>query len=271
MKKSLAAVLAMLAGLVAAGAVALATPAGATVTEPGPVCGTWNMRGTSGTYPEIAFGGAPSGSSVGTYTARLVKPTEGTAPGVEFAAKDLEITGPVTIRVGYELGGPASTAAGAVRLFGYEAEGANTITDGPDYKDEATGSEGTLTLSIPAGESVGTLGLVYDSSNDAKGSVTFSGMTAGQRPVRFTECPAATSTGSPSPSASVSTSASARPSASASASPSKSSSAAPVAGAPSLPVTGPSMGLLVGLGLMALAAGGGVLLVLRRRKLNFRA
>lgn len=45
----------------------------------------------------------------------------------------------------------------------------------------------------------------------------------------------------------------------------------PVTAEPSLPVTGPSMGLLIGLGLLALAAGLGVLLVIRRRKLNFRA
>jgi len=250
MRKTLTAAFAVLTATLAgmAGAVALATsPSQATGSAP-IVCGTWKMRGATGTYPAITFGGAPAGSSVHRFSAVLKKPTTGVDPGVEFAAKDLKVTttGQIQVRVDYLLNG-ASHTSGAIRLFGYQEKNADTLLSAPDWSDVASANMGTLVLTVPAGTNIGTLGLVYDASNSGAGSVTFSAMRIGTKVVRFTTCPvpaspsaSASASASASVSASASASASASVSASASASASASTSASPSASATTRPSVNPS-------------------------------
>lgn len=275
MKTRLVAALAGLVGLVAAGLVGLAAPAAsATETQPDPVCeATWKMRGATGAYPAVVFGGPPDGSSVTKTTAKLVKPDTGVQPGVEFAAKDLEIQAPagneLLVGVDYETSGGATTAAGAIRMFGYKINDANTLQDAPTYGPAIAGSEsGHLVLTIPAGEKLGTLGMVFDASNSSEGSVTFSNLTIGNRPVWFTGCPdpdpTVTPTATPEPTQT------AEPTPGGTATPEPSGTAAPV---PTLPVTGSSTTLwMVLAGTCALGAGGLLYWLSRRRRpISFRA
>jgi LPXTG-motif cell wall-anchored protein len=305
MKTRLAAALASLACLVAAGLVALSGPAAA-VTENPNVCADWKMRGATGAYPAVVFGAAPSGSSVGAFSAELVKPTEGVDPGVEFAAKDLGV-GPlgneVYVYAKYELAGGAAYTSGAIRMFGYSAKDADTVMDAPTWKVDANQETGSLVFALPAGSKLGTLGFAYDASNNTTGSVKISDVKVGDRKVKFAPCVTATPTptvtttsASPTPTATVTPTAtatatatptstpsrtatvspSASTSTSASASTSTSASAVPVPttgdpeGEGSLPLTGPSgpsTGILVGLGIMVIGAGAGLIVLTRRRKL----
>ena len=170
--------------------VSLTTPARA--TEQGEtVCGTWQLRGATGQYPAIVFGGAPAGASVESASSvKLVKPVEGVMPGVEFAAYDLDFSAvnETTVSVSYALGDGAATSAGAIRLFGYAEQDADTIDDAPDYGPAVATGEGggTLVITLPAGSELGTLGLVYDASNSAAGYVRFTDLEIGNRPVSFT-------------------------------------------------------------------------------------
>lgn len=167
--------------------------------EPEPVCATWQARGATGTYPDVTFGGKPAGTEISKSTAKLTKP-EGVDPGVEFASKDLGV-GPLEqeahVRVEYATSGGASTAAGAIRMFGYEDKNADTLNDAPDFKAVAESESGVLLFTAPAGKKLGTLGLVFDASNNTQGAVTFSGMTIGERPVSFTACPSVPETTKP--------------------------------------------------------------------------
>ena len=272
MKTRLAAVLAGLVGLVAAGLVSL--PAQATQTQPDPVCATWQMRGATGAYPAVTFGGAPAGSSVGASSATLVKPTEGVQPGVEFAAFDLEVQAPagseILVGVDYATAGGATTAAGAIRLFGYVDQDADTLNDAPDYGPAVAGAEsGHLVLTIPAGQDLGTLGVVYDASNSSSGSVTFSNMTIGNQPVQFTECeepeptPTATATPTPTPTQT------ATPGPGSTQTPEPTGSAAPVPGG--LPVTGSRPWMFALAGICALACGVLLFALARRRRVTFES
>lgn len=231
--------------------VAKATPA-----EHEPVCATWKLRGATGQYPDITFGGAPAGAEVvSSSKVVLVKPTEGTMPGVEFAAYDLdvELDSATAVSVSYELSDGASTAAGAVRMFGYAEQDADTLNDAPDWSDVAEADEGSLTFEVPAG-TIGTLGLVYDASNNSAGKATFTGLKIGDRAVSFTECE------EPTPSPSVTTPAATTPAATtppATAPPTVEPSATvpPVAGGPSLPVTGVKLWHFVAGGVILLGLG----------------
>lgn len=171
-----------------------ATPAVATGdkhTTPQVICAAWNMRGATGVYPAVSFGGPPPGSFVGKHTATLVKPTVGEQPGVEFASKALGVKAfpvPREVTVNYAVSADAKTTAGAVRMFGYKAANADTLNDGPDFKDIATANSGVLKFTLPAGATLGTLGLVYDASNDGKGAVTFTNLKVGKALVQFTRC-----------------------------------------------------------------------------------
>jgi hypothetical protein len=180
---------AIVAGVGLGATPALATESGHTTVKP--ICATWTMRGATGAYPDVTFGGPPQGSAVGKNLARLVKPTTGEQPGVEFATKALGVDDTTTARevsVKFVLSPTAKADAGAVRLFGYKASNANTLTDGPDFKDVATSTSGVLKFTLPAGTKLGTLGLVYDASNDGKGSVTFVDLKVGDALVQFTRC-----------------------------------------------------------------------------------
>lgn len=185
----------LLASLAAGALVALALggPVYATpdTDETKPVCATWQARGATGAYPDVTFGGKPAGTEISKSTVKLTKPAEGVQPGVEFASKDLGV-GPLEqeahVRIEYATSGGASTAAGAIRMFGYEDKNADTLNDAPDFKAVAESESGVLLFTVPAGKKIGTLGLVFDASNNTQGAVTFSDMTVGQRPVSFTAC-----------------------------------------------------------------------------------
>jgi LPXTG-motif cell wall-anchored protein len=308
MRSRLAAALAAMVGLMAAGLVAVAAPAAATETQPEPVCeATWKMRGWDGT----AWTGKPSGAWITRTKVKLVKPqaaNESVQPGVEFAAFDLDIQAPaeteILVGVKYELGNGATVTSGAVRLFGYKAQNADTESVAPDYGPAVATSEtgSTLVLKIPAGEKLGTLGLVYDGSNSSKGWVKFRQMTIGQRPVWFTACPEPEPTASATPTAAPTQTATPGPVTCSSfatqaeaqaafdadpeglahldadndgkacewgASPEPSGTAAPV---PTLPVTGSSTTLWFALaGLAALGSGALLYALARRRRVQFRA
>jgi hypothetical protein len=230
-------------GVVAGGLTLAVMPVQAAPAVAKVVCGDWQARGATGAYPAVTFGGPPAGTEIITkHTAKLVKPASGVQPGVEFAAKNLSITTTAVtgITVSYVPSADASAVSGAIRLFGYEVQNADTLMDAPDFQDVATSETGgTLTLTIPAGKTIGTLGLVYDASNSSAGSVTFSGMMAGNRQVWFTPCtlPPPSLPASASASVSASASASASPSSSVSSSASAtSSSSVPVSATPSVSV-----------------------------------
>ena len=107
---------------------------------------------------------------------------------MEFAAKDLEIDGPTTITVDYVLTDGATAVSGAVRLFGYEAQDADTLTATPTYGPAvADSATGTLTLTV--GGPLGTLGLAYDASNTSAGTATFSNLKVGELSAKFAACP----------------------------------------------------------------------------------
>lgn len=250
-------------------------PANGATTTPPPVCVDWKLQGAAGPYPDVTFGAPGAGSAVtGDYRVKLVKPTEGVMPGTEFASYDvdLEFALPVSISVEYELNGGASHAAGAIRLFYYEAANADTIATTPTAFVAADSESGTLTISGVT--KVGTLGMTYDGSNTAGGHVIFKNLKVGPHKMAFKDvCVEET----PSPSPSVSTS----PSATASASPSASTSTAAPApsvskslvagGGPSLPVTGAPTYLVAGVGVLLVAAGVAALVLSRRRRAEFEA
>lgn len=189
MKKRLLAIFATL-GFVAVGSLALASPASAVEDKPVfPVCSEWQMRGgamNDDEQPAFEFGGKPAGASNDDLTAVLKKPT-GDGAGVEFASTRIrgeKPSGVITVKVALKEG--ALPDAGAVRLFYYTSENANTLTDAPSGFVAATG-DGMLQLPYSGG--IGTLGLTYDASNPTTGSVAFAEMKIGDRPVRFNPCP----------------------------------------------------------------------------------
>jgi hypothetical protein len=224
----------------------------AATPEAEPVCGTWQIRGATGPYPDVDFGDTPAGAEVvSSSKVVLVKPTEGIEPGVEFAAFDLdvELESATAVSVDYVLSEGASAAAGAVRMFGYVDQGVDSVLAAPDWKDVAEADSGTLTFEVPAGK-IGTLGLVYDDSNHAAGKITFTNLAIGARPVSFTECV------EPTPSPTVTTPATTPPAtAPPTVEPSASVTVPPVAGGPSLPVTGANVWTLGGAGLVLIGLG----------------
>lgn len=245
---------AIIAGLFVAGAMgfAVTTPASAT-EETVKVCPTWTLRGATGTYPAITFGDAPAGSEIVSATeVKLTKPTEGVMPGVEFATKnsgiDIDASDSADITVEYTLDDDADFVSGAVRLFYYSGNDANTISAPPTKQDDAKAKSGTLKLEGVTGH-VGTLGLTYDGSNSAKGSVTFKNLKVNDTVVLFKDtCTPPVVPGSPSP----------NPTTKPSASPSPTNAALPT-----LPLTGSKgdgAGTAVKVGASVL--GGGAILVI---------
>lgn len=183
--------------------------------------------------------------------------------GVEASTPDLDLAVEAGdhVEVSYALSG-ASPAAGAIRLFAYDEADADTLATAPDAHvvvPADSGLTGTLTLEITWTGQIGTLGLVYDSSNSkAEGSVTFSNLAVAGTSVLFRElvtqttAPSTTAPATTTPPATVTTSPSATV-------------------APQLPVTG-SGGMqrvaLTGAGLLGmglLAVGGSVILNRRQR------
>ena len=230
--------------------------ASAATPEPEPVCGDWNIRSIV-----QEWGPPAAGSEV--VSASKVKITKPEGGGTEFAAFDLNVTvaAATAVSVKYELGDGAATSAGAVRLFGYAEQDANTLTDAPDWSDVAEADEGTLTFELPAG-TLGTLGVVYDASNSAGGHVVFEDMAVGNRPVSFTTCQ------EPTPSPTVTTPAATTPPATAPPTVAPSATAPPVAGGPSLPVTGVSVWHILGAGAILVALGVMTRLLFRPRRVR---
>lgn len=234
-------------------------------------CPTWKLQSAAGEYPEVSFGEAPAGAKVnGKSKVTLVKPTEGVMPGTEFAAytMDLSFDEPVSITVDYELNGGASHAAGAVRMFYYENQNADTLFVGPTGKAEADAEHGTLT--ITGVSKVGTLGLVYDGSNAAGGSVVFTDLRVGNVPVKFTDV---CTEPSPTPTVTASASPSPTPTATggATAAPTPTRTVAAGAGGGSLPVTGSKPVYVAGAAAVIVVAGLALVLAARRRKTKFTA
>lgn len=262
--------LAGVTGLAAAGVVALATTGAASATTPTtPVeCPTWTLRSVVNDWGPAADGSAV----VDANTVVLTKPVGG---GTEFAAMNLNMTfdSPVTIEVDYQLSDGADHAAGAVRLFYYEANNPNTLTDAPTAHIPATSGTGTLT--IAGVDKLGTVGLVYDASNAAGGKVTFENLKVSGKLLAFKDVcveASASATATASPTVTATASATASPSATKTATPAPATSVStsPVA---SLPVTGSSSkpALIAGIALVVVAGGTLLFLAARRRRTRFEA
>lgn len=265
MKKALA----VLAGLIAAGFAALAAPSPSAATTP-TLCPDWTLRSIVNDWGSPAEGS----TVVDAHTVVLTKPVGG---GTEFAAKNLNMTfdSPVSVEVEYELADGADHAAGAVRLFYYEANNPNTLTDAPTEFIPATSGNGTLT--IAGVDKLGTVGVVYDASNTAGGKVTFKNLKVGGTKLAFKDvCPQATPSATATPTPTVTVSATAIPSTTASVSATTPAPAASVSTSPaaSLPVTGsnPMKPVLIGVGVLLVGAAlVGVYYLWRARQTRFEA
>jgi hypothetical protein len=266
--RNLVAATAAMAAFGASFASATAAMAQTTPADDTTICGAWTARGATGTYPIITFGGKPAGTEIGEFSATLVKPTEGKDPGVEFArfGMDIKTEGPVKVTVDYDLSEDADFTSGAVRLFGYTDKNPNTITQGPTWVDMAGDDSGKLSFTVTDGKSIGSLGLVYDASNSAKGSVTFSNLTIGGAKVSFLACP------EPEPTETATV----KPTDTATPKPTGSSSATPVPtetddnAGPTLPLTGPSPWMLASFAVFLIGLGV-VSVYSARRKRRFTA
>lgn len=264
--------LAGVTGLAAAGAVALATTGAASATTPTtPVeCPTWTLRSVVNDW-----GPAADGSTVvDANTVILTKPVGG---GTEFAAMNLNMTfdSPVTIEVDYQLSDGADHAAGAVRLFYYEANSPDTSATGTAPTAFIPATSGTGTLTIAGVDKLGTVGLVYDASNAAGGKVTFENLKVGGKLLAFKDVcveasTSATATASPTVTATASATATPSATKTATPAPATSVSTSPVA---SLPVTGSSSkpALIAGIALVVVAGGTLLFLAARRRRTRFEA
>jgi hypothetical protein len=260
------------AALVFGAVAAAATTASASTGDHAkPICGTWTWKSAVIAYPGDMTSVKPEGSRTdGKYKVVLVKPTEVVPAnaGVEFAARNLDISGPVTVTVKVDIGSEATADSGAVRMFGYSNAGANTLLDPPTYTTAATG-DGNLTFDVPAGSHLRVLGFTYDASNPSKGEVSFSFLKIGKQLVSFKGCPEPTATPTATPTANPTTNPP-------TAEPTDEPTGAPGAGdKPTLPKTGFNAG-------DAAKLGGGVLLVgavfaawvtwyNRRRRPSFKA
>lgn len=251
----------LLAGLLVAGATICSSPFNANAaTTPEPVCPTWTLWSIVTEWVDAAEGS----EVVDEDTVILVKPEGG---GTEFATRNLDLTfdEPVDIEVFYELSDGASYEAGAVRLFYYEEQDADTLEDAP--KAYAVAQSGTGKLTIGGVTKVGTVGVVYDASNAAGGKVTFNSLKIGDTEIKFKDvCVEAT----PSPTVSASASATATPSATVT-TPAAAQTTEPPAGAPSLPVTGAPLVAAAILGLGMIVAGAAGIVVARKRRTRYEA
>ena len=255
---------ALAAGTIIAAGTALLLPGTAQATdEDSRFCPTWSLRSIVGTTWQQPAAGS---GVVDGHTVVLTKPQGG---GTEFAAFNVGFTtDPVDITVDYSLSAEADHAAGAVRLFYYEDNDADTLTTAPDGFAVADADQGTLTIAVVT--AVGTLGLVYDASNSAGGSVTFTDLKIGKVRVKFKDvCNGQTP--SPEPTSPTPTPSEASPSASASTSvpPSPGETTSAPGGGGGLPVTGVPGPVLAAVA-AALIAGGGVLLLVARRRRDIR-
>src|SRR5690606_24987285 len=95
----------------------------------------------------------------------------------------IEVDAASQLAVTFEASGGASSAANGILLFVYYSPNADTWSQAPDVSTGASSDSGTLTLSVPAGVVLGTVGVVYD--NPDHGTVTFTGLSLNGEPVPF--------------------------------------------------------------------------------------
>lgn len=238
-----------LGALAVAGTLALATPAYADVSPADP----WLALDTAadGTQTDAAHS-----QIVDSTTVDLTWTTVGVGGGTSLETADLgvDVANGDVVSVHYELKDGASAAAGAVRLFIYSIPDGDTFSEAPAQFAFAPteGTSGTLSIAVSFDGTIGTAGLVYDTSNGGvPGTVRFTDLTVAGETVLFVEP-------EPEPSESPSSEPSTEP-----------SSAAPSTTPPaegSLPITGaPLAGLAIG-GVVLLGAGTGLMLARRRRR-----
>jgi hypothetical protein len=246
------------------GALALATPANAQ-DEHFPDAG-WLVR-------EIALGSdvwadASASVIVDATTVDLTKPVGTTGTSIETTDLGLAVTAGDTIAVSYELLDGADIAAGAIRMFYYDHADGDTLLEAPTVFVAADGS-GTLSLTVLADGQVGTMGLVYDASNVATGTVRFTDLTVGYTTVLFVE-PAPPCEWNPDLAADDEE---CQPPSSPSPSPTTSEPPAGGTGgsddAGKLPTTGAALPLFVGGGAALFGLGAGLWLLARRRPVTF--
>lgn len=135
--------------------------------------------------PDLVWQLAEAGGIVDATTVELVKPAGDIGTSLETTDLGLPVAAGDTITVDYALSGGATPAAGAVRLFYYDRPGADTVVEAPAAFVAADADSGTLEITVAADATVGTLGLVYDASNDTTGTVTFTNLTVAGDPVWF--------------------------------------------------------------------------------------
>src|SRR5690606_5087506 len=135
---------------------------------------------------DTGFSPATLSQIVDQDTVALTKPAGDTGTSIETTDLGLAVTAGDTLTVQVSLVGPASTDAGAVRMFVYDHPGADTLTEAPQAVMAAAGS-GPLTLTVPFTGTIGTMGLVYDASNSSAGTVEFSNLRLNRTPIWFIE------------------------------------------------------------------------------------
>lgn len=214
----------------------------------------WSDCDPGPTRSDAALSAIVDATHVGlTGTGEAAPPHYGTS--IETADLGMPVSAGDTISVDYALIEGASAAAGAVRLFIYSAPNADTDCTAPAAfvaaPDDGSTS-GTLQITVAFDGHLGTVGMVYDSSNGGVGgTVRFSDLKVGYTPVHFT-APPVEPTEEPEPTTEPS------------ASPTPD---ADVVGGGELPRTGPSWLLpAVGGALIAIATGVAILFALRRSR-----
>lgn len=185
-----------------------------------------------------------------------------------------------TISVDFVLLGGADPAGESVRLFYYSPANADTWAVGPTAYAAASddgSTYGTLTITVAADGVVGTLGMVYDTSNGGvEGTVRFTDLTVAGTLVLFVGPPDLCEVpGLEDLLASDRDCRQPDPAPSPTAEPTTGPSTEPIGAANDdggqLPMTGVSTGLLVGGAVAVLALGGLVVWLARRRRISFTA
>lgn len=127
----------------------------------------------------------------------LAVPDVGTS--IETTNLNLTVDAETTMTVNMSPSTPDVFAAGAVRMFYYDSPDADTVTDAPTQTVLGQPGDTSLSITVPAGTTIGTMGLTYDASNPSVGAVTFSNLMVGDTDILFLE-PATPVSPSPSPS-----------------------------------------------------------------------
>lgn len=126
-------------------------------------------------------------STVAADTVTLVRDGRDTATAgtsAETSNLGADVAAGEVITVDYALTDGADFASGAVRLFIYYTPDADTWNVAPDQVATADASSGTLSITATGG-TIGTAGVVYDTSNPSNGAATFSRLTVAGKPVSF--------------------------------------------------------------------------------------